>query len=176
MTVDKATPRKRIKLSEGDVFEFAVPDGRFGYGIILKRGGLPNGGTPYIAIFRDVFDGRPDLDQFARQDVALAGWSMDALFHHGRWKIIARNAPLPEVPFPNFKVAREGKIYVTDVDGQELGEATGTEANLLDYRFSRAPIGFQSAFEAIHGFKVWEEHYEKLTPAHAHVRITRAAI
>jgi hypothetical protein len=81
--------------------------------------------------------------------------------------------PLPSVPWPNFKVGRERKVYVTDVGGQVIGEATAAEEELLDFKFSRAPIGFQSAFEAMHGFKGWEEHYEKLTPAHSKARIAR---
>ena len=95
MTAEKSTRRKRVKLTEGDVFEFAVPDGRLGYGIMVKRGSLPNGGTPNIAIFRSLFDARPDIDQLVRDEVALAGWTMDGLVYHGRWNVIAHGVPLP---------------------------------------------------------------------------------
>jgi len=47
----EAKTRKRIKLSAGDLFELRVPDGRLGYGIIIKRGGLKSGGTAYIGVF-----------------------------------------------------------------------------------------------------------------------------
>jgi hypothetical protein len=173
MTAKRATRRKRVHLTEGDVFEFAVPDGRLGYGIIVKRGGLPNGGTPYIAMFRSLFGARPDLNQLERDEVALAGWTMDGLVYHGRWNVIAHGLPLPPVPFPNFKVEMEGKFYVTNVDGELLDEATPAELTMLDYQFSRAPIGFQDAFEALHGFGEWQDHYEKLTPAYSRARITR---
>ena len=175
MTPEKAIRRKRVKLTEGDVFEFVVPDGRLGYGIIVKRGGLPNGGTPYTAIFRSLFEARPDLNQLVRNEVALAGWTMDGLVYHGRWNVIAHGLPLPPVPFPNFKVGMEGKFYVTDVDGNPMCEASPAELALLDHQFSQAPIGFQDAFEALRGFGEWQERYEKLTPAYARARITRSA-
>ena len=74
---DARAERRKTHVTEGDVFEFVVPDGRLGYGIIVKRGGLPNGGTPYTAIFRSLFEARPDLNQLVRNEVALAGWTMD---------------------------------------------------------------------------------------------------
>src|ERR1044072_3138201 len=104
MAVEKTTKRKRVKLTEGDVFELTVPDGRFGYGIIVKRGGLKNGATPYIAMFSSLHDERPDLATLVGERVALAGWTMDGLVYHGRWNVIAHGLPLPPVPFPNFKV------------------------------------------------------------------------
>jgi hypothetical protein len=165
--------RKRVKLSEGDVFEFAVPDGRRGYGIIIKRGVLTNGGCPYIGMFRSLHVERPDLNQVVRDEVVLAGWTMDALVYHGRWIVVGHGLPLPLVPFPNFKIGQEGEVYVTDVDGEFLDEATAEERELLDYGFSLAPIGFQDAFEAMHGFRDWRDHYQKLTPAYASARITR---
>jgi hypothetical protein len=171
--MEKTTRRKRVKLTDGDVFEFAVPDGQLGYGIILKQGGLKNGGTPYIAMFSSVHEKRPDLDKVVSEDVILAGWTMDALVYHGRWTVIAHDMPLPRVPFPNFKVQSGEKFYVTDVDGQRIGEATKAEIKLLDYKFSLAPVGFQHAFEALHGFGEWQEDDEKLTPAYCQARITR---
>lgn len=171
MAAKKATKRKRVKLSEGDVFELTVPDGKFGYGIIVKRGGLKNGGTPYIAMFRPLYDKRPDVRELIREEVVLAGWTMDALFYHGRWNVIAHDLPLPRVPFPNFKVKMDGKFYVTDVHGQTVMEATAAEQELLDYRFSRAPVGFQDAFEALHGFSEWQVCHDKLTPAYAKAKV-----
>lgn len=175
MTTDKKATRKRVKLTEGDVFEFVVPDGRLGYGIIVKRGGLKHGGTPYIAVFASLYDERPEVTALVRDEVAFAGWTMDALVYHRRWIVIAHDLPLPRVPFPNFKCGREGKIYVTDVNGVFIDEATAIEGDLLDYKFSKSPITFQDAFESIHGFQVWRDHYEKLTPAYSKARITRSA-
>lgn len=171
MTEAKATRRKRVRLTEGDIFEFTVPDGRFGYGIIVKRGVLTNGGTPYIAIFRSLHGERADLASLVRDEVVLAGWTMDALVYHGRWKVIAHDLPLPLVPFPNFKVEIGGKFYLTDVEGQLIGEAKGAELELLDYQFSRSPIGYQNAFEALHGYSEWKASDDKLTPAYAKARM-----
>ncbi|WP_439485204.1 Imm26 family immunity protein [Blastomonas fulva] len=170
---DNIIKRKRVKLSEGDVFELTLPDDRFGFGIIVKRGGLKNGGTPYIAIFKSAFMERPNLATLVADEVALAGWTMDGLVYHDRWKVIAHDALRPSVPLPNFKVLMDGKVYVTDVQGQLIGEATRAEQELLDFQFSCAPIRFQHAFEALHGSGEWQDGYEKLTPAYAKARITR---
>ncbi len=175
MSLESTTRRKRVKLAEGDLFEFAISDGRLGYGIIIRRGALKNGGTPYIALFHGLYDERPDLEQLARVGIALAGWTMDGLFYHGQWNVIWHDVALPVVPFPNFKVGMGGKFYVTDVDGNLIDEATPDELELLDHQFSRTPTGFQNAFEAMHGLKSWTENDEKLTPVYAEARVTRSS-
>jgi len=166
--------RKRVNLKAGDIFELPLPDGRFGYGIIVKQGGLPGGGTPYIAVFRSAYDQRPDLTEVSNDEVALQGWTTDALVYHDRWKVVEHACPLPGIVFPNFKVEIDRKFYVVDVAGEVIDLATPHERNLLDYQFSRAPISFQNAFEAMHGFGEWQDYFNKLTPAYAKARIARS--
>lgn len=173
MTGDNATKRRRVKLEEGDLFEFAVPDGRLGYGIIVKRGGRKNGGTPYVAVFKSAHRTRPDLSEVTSDEIALAGWTMDALVYHGRWNVIAHDLTIPIVPFPNFQVKMGDRFYVTDVEGQLIDEATAQEHQLLDFHTSRAPVAFQRAFEALHGFGEWKDSYDELSPAYARARVTR---
>lgn len=175
MPTDTKKKRKRIKLSDGDVFELGLPDGRFGYGIVVKRGKLKNGGTPYVAVFGSAHEERPDLAEIVADRVALAGWTMDALIYHGRWTVIGQSLSVPAVPLPNFKVEVAGKIYATDVDGKLIDEATSDERDLLDNKWSRAPIAFQNAFEALHGFRDWKEDYNELTPDYARARVMRRA-
>jgi hypothetical protein len=169
----KVAARRRVKLSEGDVFELTLPDGRLGYGIIVKRGTLKSGGTPYIALFRSVHEERPDPAGLVDDEVALAGWTTDALVCHERWNVVAHNFPQPLIPFPNFKVEMSGKFYVTDVEGIVIDEVTAAERELLDFQFSHSPLIFQDAFEARHGLGEWHGSYEKLTPAYAQSRVTR---
>ena len=175
MIADTAKKRKRVKLTEGEVFELALPDGRFGYGMVVKQGKLKNGGTPFVAVFGSAHSERPDLAKIVSDPVALAGWTMDALVYHGRWNVIGRSLTRPPIPFPNFKVGMEGKVYATDVDGNLIDEATPEERELLDFRWTRAPIAFQNAFEALHGFGDRQEHYDQFTPDYSRARITRPA-
>lgn len=175
MIADAAKKRKRAKLSEGDVLELELPDGRFGYGIVVKQGKLKNGGTPYVAVFGSAHSRRPDLTKIVSDSVALAGWTMDTLVYHGRWNVIARSLPIPSIPLPNFKVGMEGKVYATDVDGNLIDEATPEERELLDFKWSRAPIAFQKAFEALHGLGEWQESYDRFTPDYSRARMTRPA-
>ena len=90
--VAKTSRRKRVNLKEGDVFEMPLPDGRFGYGVVVKQGGLPGGGTPYIAVFGSAYDRRPDVAEITSDKVALQGWTTDALIYHDRWKVIGHDA------------------------------------------------------------------------------------
>ena|GEM_PF-3296317 len=167
------TKRKRMKLREGDVLELTLPDGRLRYGVIIDRGVLSSGGTPYIAVFGSAFAKRPEASQLASEGVALAGWTTDALVYHDKWKVIANDLPLPALPMPNFKVGQGGDVFVTDYRGKFIDHATARERELLDFQFSVTAAIFQDAFEALHGFGEWKQYYDELTPAHARARITR---
>jgi Immunity protein 26 len=166
----KAAGQKRLALRDGDLFELPLPDGRVGYGIVVRRG---PGGAPFIAIFRSAYDHRPEAADVAKDEVAVAGWTTDSLLYHGQWVVIERGIPLPYVPFPNFKVGMEGTTYVVDFGGEIIDVASPREVELLDYQHSHTALIFQDAFEAMHGFGEWQHHFEKLTPAHAKARITR---
>jgi len=169
-----ASKRKRVRLKAGDIFELTVPDGRLGYGVVVMPGVLKGGGTPYIIILQSLHSSQPSLADLAGDEIALVGWTMDALVYHGRWRVVGHDYPARiDVPFPNWKVGRGGVTYVIDVMGEIIDEATAEEQELLDLQWSRAPIGFQNAFEAMHGFRNWDEHYDKLTAAYARKRMTR---
>jgi hypothetical protein len=173
--VAKPARRKRVNLRVGDLFEIPLPDGKFGYGIVVRQGGLSGGGTPYIAIFRLAYDQRPSVAEITSDGVALQGWTTDALIYHDRWKVIERDAPVPAIQFPNFKVESEGKFYVVDVEGDFIDLATPRELELLNHQFSSTAGIFQDAFEALHGFGEWKSHFDKLTPAYVQSHITRPA-
>jgi hypothetical protein len=161
---------KGPNLKAGDVFELEVPDGRLGYGVIV----LPNSGAPYVIILRSLHRAQPTTAQLATDEIALVGWTMDALIYHGRWRVVGHDFPTRmDIPAPNFKVGMEGRMYVTDVTGDVLDEAAPDEADVLDYQFSRAPVAYQQAFEAMHGFGEWKDDYEKLTPSYARQRMSR---
>ena len=172
MADTKRRKRKRLVLKEGDIFEFGVPDGRLGYGVIV----MPNSGVPYVIILASLHQSRPSIAEIAGDQIALVGWTTDALIYHDRWRIVGHDFPRRiDIPFPNWKVGMEGKTYVTDVTGELIDEATPEEEGLLDYQFSRSAISYQNAFEALSGFNEWDESHEKITPAYARQRITRAS-
>lgn len=171
----KPARRKRVNLRVGDLFEIPLPDGKFGYGIVVRQDGLSGGGTPYIAIFRLAYDQWPSVAEITSDGVPLQGWTTDALIYHDRWKVIERDAPVPAIQFPNFKVESEGKFYVVDVEGDFIDLATPRELELLNHQFSSTAGIFQDAFEALHGFGEWKSHFDKLTPAYVQSHITRPA-
>lgn len=166
--------RKNIKLEEGDILQLSLPDDRSGYAVIIDRGGLPSGGTPYIAVFSLAYTVWPGIANLENDTFNLAGWTTDALVYHSRWKIVAHDFPVRPIPLPNFKVKQGSMFYVTDFRGKFIDLATPVELDLLNYHFSVSAGIFQDAFEALHGFGVWKDYYEKLTIAHARNRMTRA--
>jgi hypothetical protein len=100
---------------------------------------------------------------------------MDSQFCRGRWTVIARDLPIsPSIPFPNWKVKIGAELRVTDFEGHNHWPIRPDEVDLLDYKFSRAPLGYQDALEALNGLGEWQESYNKLTPAYAARRVTRA--
>jgi len=160
---------KRIPVKAGGVFEIPTPDGRFGYGVIIKGGGVP-----YVIILKRLHDVRATIAELAHDDIAFVGWTMDALIYHGRWTIIGGGYPdRPDVPFPNFRVKVGGVTCTTDFTGKVLGPIRSDEVALLDQKWSRAAIAYQDALFALHGLAEWDPTYDKLTAAYARKRVTR---
>lgn len=98
--VAQMVKRRRIKLKEGDILQFGLPDGRFGYAVVVDHGVLPSGGTPYIAVFASAYTGVPDVAKLAEDTLALAGWTTDALVYHNQWKVVGHAFPVPALPLP----------------------------------------------------------------------------
>jgi hypothetical protein len=164
-----AGSRKRIKLVPGDVFEFTVSDGRLGYGVIVLGGGVP-----YVIILKSLHATRPELTALCADEIALVGTTMDSLVYHGRWVVVYQGFPIPSrVPFPNWKVGTGAEVRTTDFSGNLSWPMRADEIDLLDFKFSRSPIGYQTALEAMHGLAEWREDYEKLTIGYAAKRVTR---
>ena len=166
---DEGKKRKVIRLNAGDVFEFTASDGRLAYGVVVIGGKVP-----YVIILKSLHKTAPKLADLASDEIALVGWTMDALVHHGRWRVVMHDYPArPDIPYPNWKLDLEGNLCVTDFSGKHsLGRLRPDEAH-LDFRWSRAPIAFQLALEALHGFGEWREDYSKLLAANMGRQMTR---
>ncbi len=161
--------RKRVRLRRGDLFEFSVLDGRYGYGLVV----IP-GGVLYAIFFQGLHVSRPEIASLLCDEVALVGTTMDSLFYHGLWTVVAHDQPLPaKIPYPNWKVKIGTEMRTVDFERAHNWAMQKDEIDLLDYQFSRAPVGYQNALEALNGLRAWEEHFEKLTPAYAARRETR---
>ncbi|MGD9599155.1 MAG: Imm26 family immunity protein [Steroidobacteraceae bacterium] len=163
-----AEARERsVGIREGDLFAIPAPDGRFGYGQVVV------GVTVfYVAIFRDLYNEPPDLDQLVKGELLLVGWTLDALIYHGRWKIVGNRPPISaRVPFPSYKVRVEGVPHVRNFSGQHYRLATNEDWELLENKTTVAPIRYQNALLAYHGFGEFRSDYEALTIEHARRRI-----
>ena len=161
--------RKRVALRPGDVFEITTPDGACGYGVIIL-----GGGCPYIILLRGLHRQRPLISELEEANIVLVGWTMDALFYRGDWKVIASGYPQrDDVPYPNHIVSVGTELITTDYMGNSLGNVRAHEVGLLEPKSSRAPIGFHKAFIALHGHGEWRESDAELTAEHARKRMTR---
>lgn len=147
---------KRQKIRMGDIFRLDVAPEKYGFGQVLLTDILQ-----FIVIFEPLYLKDEPIEAIRRSNLLLAGWTSDALFWHGRWKIVGNLPPL-DFEFPEYIVDIEGRRWVTDVTGNCLRLATPHEARKLTFRFSSAPIAFEKAFKAHHGILPWEPQYEKL--------------
>lgn len=163
-----AAPRKMsVRIRSGDVFEVPAPDGRLGYGQVIK-----DGSVIYVVIFRDLYGSQPDLLDILESDPLLVGWTVDSLMYHGRWKVVGNKPPiLDRVPFPSYKVRVDGVECVRDFAGDTHRAATPKEWELLDEKTTVAPIRYQNALFAHHGLGEWKPYYDDLTVEYARHRV-----
>jgi hypothetical protein len=167
--VGTVAKKRRVKLLQGDLFEVSGEDGRLGYGIVTMPGGVL-----HAAFMKTMYAERPSIETILADEIALVGTTMDSLFFHGRWVVIAHDQPLPQdIPFPNWKVQINGELRTTDFEGLRHWPIRPDELGLLDFKTSRAPIAFQRAIEALNGIGKWRDSYDKLTLAYARRRVTR---
>lgn len=156
---------KKLKVQKGDVFNFPINRDSFGLGQVV----IP-GRVLYIVIRRSLASSSEELFHDAETDLALCGWTVDGRIYHGMWNIIA-NEPLPaRVPRPCYKVRIDGKPWVESFEGDLIQPASEKDFELLDYRTTIAPIRYESALAALHGFREWEPDFDILTVDHALMR------
>lgn len=162
-----AEGRKRsTRVRAGDIFEIVAPDRGRGYGQVIVAGT-----ALYIVVFRKLYADPAVLDDVLNGELLLVGWTLDALIHHGEWKIVGNRLPISaRVPFPSYKVRVRGVPHVHDFNGANYRLATAEDWELLDHKTTVAPIRYQNAFLAFHGLGDWRSDYEAITAEHARRR------
>lgn len=119
----------------------------------------------YIVIYEGVYNrDRLDLDVISAAPIILVGRTLDALFYHGRWVVFGNSQPdFSRVPFLWNKFIEGGVIYAEDFWGKEKHIASEVELELLTNKLTVAPIRFQKAFLAHHGFSTWDKSFDAIT-------------
>jgi len=152
---------KRVRLKDGDIFSFALDDGRLGLGQVIEA--KP---SLFITMLRDPAPDSVDLGSVKTDEILLCGRTMDALFFHDRWHVIG-NLPVPKVPRPCTKVQSSGQRWISDFHGRTLiRRATDAEWAKLDFHTSVAPITYQRALNAWHGSGDMEPYFAPLFIEH----------
>lgn len=154
---------KRVKLKAGDIFRFQSDAGLVGAGQIIDPGEVF-----YITILQPALQDPIEVNTVPTDDILLCGWTTDALFFHGKWRVIG-NRPVPrdQVPKPCSKVQIEGRTWIQDHRGKPFRRATDFEAEQLPFQSSRSPGIYADAFEAHHGMSEWLPYYDKITAKQA---------
>ncbi|MFO0777623.1 MAG: Imm26 family immunity protein [Nitrospira sp.] len=153
---------KRLKLKVGDIIEIPINDNLVGYGQIVCAGKVL-----YVVIFEEAYPKakRIDIQKVVAGKILLVGHTLDGRLYHGMWKVIG-NVPIDttRIPFPCYKLelGSEGMVVV-DFDGTVMRKANKQEEDLLTFRTTRAPIGFEHALQAKHGIRPWDPDDEQLT-------------
>lgn len=146
------------KVVEGDVFRFSDTKEGWGCGQILISGTIL-----FVAVFDPVFEdtNKLSLSDIVQSRVLLAGWTMDARIRSGSWEMIGNISDKPSIPLPEYKVGMAGTVWVTDVRGRLLREASPDEDARLRYKSSHSPIAYEKAFSAFHSGE-WRDRYTPL--------------
>jgi hypothetical protein len=163
-----ATRRKRsVRIKTGDIIAMSLPNGKLGYGQVIVGGVMF-----YVAVFRQIFDSPPELDELLQGEIIFVGWTTDALIYHSLWRVVGNRLPIAaRVPFPTYKVRINGVAHIHDFNGENRRPASPEHWELLDYHASHAPIRYQNALLAHHGFGEWKDYYDEITIEHARRRV-----
>lgn len=154
-----------ISPSVGDVFQVPLNDSRVAYGQVAATYGK-SGGHFYLIGFRAAFGvgEHVDVETIVKDRIALLALSMDPLLRIGHWPTVG-NRPVNEqrVPWPTYKVAVAPDQYVVeDYSGRQQRMATDENIAALRSPTVIAPIRFQNALKALHGFGEWLPEYDDL--------------
>tara|TARA_R110000868_G_scaffold382248_1_gene648750 strand:- start:87 stop:536 length:450 start_codon:yes stop_codon:yes gene_type:complete len=145
------------KVKEDDVFKFGQAQTGWGYGRVLIADL-----QIYVEVLMPAYSSTPDQKEWENQSRLLAGWTFDARICSDQWEIIDNVKASSPVVFPFYKVESRGKIWITDVSGKLLREASDSEASTLDFKFTTAPIRFENAFWGFHTNK-WSKSFDRIS-------------
>lgn len=145
------------KLKSGDLLSFPVSESNSGYGQILHSDIIQ-----YIVIFEPKLKRDISLDEVLSSLPLLQGWTMDARIWSGQWHLVGHARPIWNIELFEFKLELEGRMWVTDLNGNRLRLATPDEVTKLKFHRSYSPIAFEKAFKAYHGLLPWEERFDSL--------------
>src|SRR5271170_5592827 len=96
--------KKRPKIKEGDVFSIPIDETTQGYGQIVK---IPRKNVFIMIVFegRWLIEQEIELVDIIKQNILFFGFTTDALFYHGYWKIIGNiTSNLLSITMPFYKV------------------------------------------------------------------------
>ncbi len=152
---------KKIRVNSGDVVEIPIDESRVGFAHVVKRKHALD-----LIVFQNAFAKAEnyDLDAVLTSPVAFLGQSNDALIWHGLWMVKGNRAPrYDHLPWPNFKILSDGQYVVKDYFENTLRVATDEDLKAYDLPWSRAPIGYQKALQALHGIGDWRDDFSKMS-------------
>ena len=143
----------------GDIFTIPLQKSTVAVGQVLDR----LGEQLLVVVARGEHPADEVPPEVAECDVALLGITLDALFMHRRWLVVANSKEPPAIPYPTFKVATRPDEWVKEsFHGEQLGSVSTEEASTLPFRKVVAPVRIDRATKALHGHLRWEAQYDDL--------------
>ena len=152
-----------MKLKEGDVFSIKVNENKNGYGQIVK---VPNRNNFIIVVFEYLWDSTdtPDLKGIINTPILFMGYTLDAKLYHKHWAIVGNyQENLINIDLPCYKLGTPpDDIFIVDFSGEKIRECTKKEFKSLSYQKVIAPVRYEMALKAFHGYGDWREDFEEL--------------
>ena len=135
-------------LRTGDVFTIALTGDEYLLGQILEPGR-----EFYMCVFSKVFYELTSAANAVGLPLLLIGLTTDALFFHGRWKVIG-SAKLPATyPRPLSVVEGPHGLDLVDFDQKRIRAANSVDEKYYGFRTSFAPVIFENAARAFLGIE-----------------------
>lgn len=155
----------KLKLKEGYIFNIPIDADakKIGFGQIVS---VSNNNNFIITVFEDIWNcnENPSLESIVKGNVLFMGYTMDAKLYHKHWNIIGCiTSNLKSIDFPIYCLGTPPEdIYIVDYKGKILRECAKEEFKLLSYQKIVAPVRYEKALKAFHGFDEWKDYFDEL--------------
>ena len=153
-----------MKINIGDCFSIPIDKDKIGLCQIIYS----DQGTIYINIFEGIIERSIIKDNHIIKTldttIILCGESLDARIYHKYWKFIG-NFPIKKEFNPEKKIFKEEKLLgyiLVDYFGKKVRNISKKESYKYSFHKTIAPIRFENALKAFHGFIEWDNKFDEL--------------
>ena len=166
-----------MKLKVGDIFTIPIEENKISFGRIIN---LPNKSNLFIVIYDYIseLNNIPKLTEIIKKEIIILGCTLDAKLYHKHWVIIGNCTDnILDIRLPIYKFGlSDSDMYITNYKGVVIRKASIDEFDILDYKYCRAPVGFESVLKAYYKNQHLEPDDEKLLYSNVLFKLSKVVL